>query len=245
MFILKSRGLINNIHATSCLTILWSLVFFDTPYHICKYRIHTCSWLLQTSQAVPSAFSLEKKEWRWEFLAIQGHCVSYTQKDLPQLKKYYLKPVKRREKMHRASGVIAWCQPCARALAMGGELPSLCRGMGPGWAGQLGLPPASPQRRKHWLVLGRRSIFSVDFPTDSALFRHFRLFCSTLCHLRNASALPPSPVCRGKQWSQERLVGGRWESEQKKKVVFFQKLKKRRKTQESASDRFVSLLNSA
>lgn len=30
MFLLKSKGLINNIHATNCLNVMWALVIFLT-----------------------------------------------------------------------------------------------------------------------------------------------------------------------------------------------------------------------
>lgn len=130
------------------------------------------------------------------------------------------------------------CSWLASALWEGGcsgvwELPSLCRGMGPSWAGQLCFascfPPekaalACPWGKEHL------PIFPIDFPADSALTFPTILLNS----LWSRGTLQPchQAQCAGTGEAGVPGEAGRREAMgwTEKKVGFFQKLKKEKES---------------
>lgn len=139
---------------------MWALVFFQHSSQHSEIQ-------LTTSDHPDCSFSVPfGEEGRWEFLANQGCCVSHTPKGGAQLKRYDLRQV--RKQRIGLQPVL----PGASTVSKQGS--ALCRGTGAGWLGSSALPPVSHQRKQRF-VFWRRSIFPVDFLTDSAPFP---------CHLR-------------------------------------------------------------
>lgn len=113
---------------------MWALVFFDTPYSIQKYRC-----LFQTIQTVPSVFSLKKNEDE-TFLPTRVSVFHIAKRIWP-------KTSEKERKENTASPGLAWCQPCEKAAAPEWGA-ALCRGMGPGWAGQLCFASCFPPEKE-------------------------------------------------------------------------------------------------